>query len=588
MSINLSVPQQTTVQSTPRIAVIGIGGGGGNAVNNMIESNLEGVDFIVANTDAQALLQSKADRRIQLGEVTTQGLGAGANPTVGKVAAEESIDEVMKEIEGTNMLFIAAGMGGGTGTGATSVIAQAARERGILTIGVVTKPFTFEGKRRMEQAKQGIEELTKHVDTLIIIPNQNLFYLSNKNTTFAEAFKIADEVLHSGVRSVTDLMIMPGLINLDFSDVRTVMSEMGKAMMGSGEAEGESRAKEAAEMAISNPLLDDASMKGARGVLINITGGNDITLFEVDEAANIIREQVDEDANIIFGSCFDENLDGKIRVSVVATGIDVQGVAIKPIAALSSIEVAVKPELQAEVQQETPKRQEFFEIDNKPIKTAWVHPLRRGRGGDVSEEKSDVEAILETETVIESVIKPAVESSIEVETQAIETEIQTIPENSEAIPSMPHATELFAESMEVNSSSNIQKNISEEATPFKPHIVNSNGNETPIVEKYIETKTSMKDAFIPAAPAEPMFAKNMEEPYLATEIISNNNDVSEQEKSKSEAKSSSHTPTLFERVTGLSITRNTRPDANKKNEPNYPPAATEEELEIPAFLRRKL
>lgn len=577
MSINLSVPQQTTVQSTPRIAVIGIGGGGGNAVNNMIESNLEGVDFIVANTDAQALLQSKSDRRIQLGEVTTQGLGAGANPTVGKAAAEESIEEVMKEIEGTNMLFIAAGMGGGTGTGATSVIAQAARERGILTIGVVTKPFTFEGKRRMEQAKQGIEELTKHVDTLIIIPNQNLFYLSNKNTTFAEAFKIADEVLHSGVRSVTDLMIMPGLINLDFSDVRTVMSEMGKAMMGAGEAEGECRAKEAAEMAISNPLLDDASMKGARGVLINITGGNDITLFEVDEAANIIREQVDEDANIIFGSCFDENLDGKIRVSVVATGIDVQGIAIKPIAALSSSEIAVKPDLQAAIQQEISKPQEFFEIDNKPIQTAWVHPLRRGRGTAVSEKKPDTELKLETETAVE----PAVESSIEID-------MQTIPESSEAIPSMPHATEFFAESMEASLDSDIQEDASEEeAAPFKPHIVSSNENDTPVVEKYIEEKTSSEDAFIPAAPAEPMFARSMEETYSTTEII-NNNVFSEQEDSRSEAKNSSHTPTLFERVTGLSITRNTRPDTDKKHEPSYPSAATEKELEIPAFLRRKL
>ena len=305
----------------PRITVIGVGGAGGNAVNNMILSRLEGVEFIVANTDAQSLGQSRTERRIQLGTQVTQGLGAGSRPQAGRAAAEESIEDILGQIAGANMLFITAGMGGGTGTGAAPVIAQAAREQGILTVGVVTKPFHFEGAHRMRTAEQGIEELQQYVDTLIIIPNQNLFRVATERTTFADAFKMADDVLYSGVRGVTDLMVMPGLINLDFADIRTVMSEMGKAMMGTGEAEGDKRAIDAAEAAISNPLLDDTSMKGAKGVLINITGGMDMTLFEVDEAANRIRDEVDPEANIIFGSTFDEKLNGKMRVSVVATGI---------------------------------------------------------------------------------------------------------------------------------------------------------------------------------------------------------------------------------------------------------------------------
>ncbi|HKU95615.1 MAG TPA: cell division protein FtsZ, partial [Vineibacter sp.] len=320
MTINLSLPQSES-DLKPRITVIGVGGAGGNAVNNMISSSLEGVEFVVANTDAQALGQSLADRRIQLGISITQGLGAGARPAVGKQAAEEALPELMKALEGSNMVFVTAGMGGGTGTGAAPVIAQAARDQGILTVGVVTKPFHFEGRRRMAMADDGIIELEKYVDTLIIIPNQNLFKIANEKTTFADAFKMADDVLYSGVRGVTDLMVMPGLINLDFADIRTVMGEMGKAMMGTGEAEGPDRAKAAAEAAISNPLLEDASMKGAKGVLINITGGLDMTLLEVDEAANRIREEVDPDADIIFGSTFDAAMQGRMRVSVVATGI---------------------------------------------------------------------------------------------------------------------------------------------------------------------------------------------------------------------------------------------------------------------------
>lgn len=309
----------------PRISVIGVGGAGGNAVNNMIRYQLEGVEFIISNTDAQALTHSLAEKKIQLGLEITQGLGAGSRPDVGKAAAEETLEETLGMLKGSHMLFITAGMGGGTGTGAAPVIAKAAREMGVLTVGVVTKPFHFEGSQRMKIAESGIQELQQYVDTLIIIPNQNLFRVANERTTFADAFKMADDVLYSGVRGITDLMIMPGLINLDFADVRSVMSEMGKAMMGTGEAEGENRAIEAAEAAISNPLLDDVSMKGAKGVLINITGGLDMTLFEVDEAANRIRQEVDPSANIIFGSTFDEKMEGVMRVSVVATGIDAEG-----------------------------------------------------------------------------------------------------------------------------------------------------------------------------------------------------------------------------------------------------------------------
>ncbi|MFM8678039.1 MAG: cell division protein FtsZ [Alphaproteobacteria bacterium] len=321
MPLNLSVPNGQ-IDLKPRITVIGVGGAGGNAVSNMIRSELDGVDFVVANTDAQALGQNLASARIQLGLGVTQGLGAGARPEVGRAAAEEAIAQISEAIEGSHMVFIAAGMGGGTGTGAAPVIARAARELDILTVGVVTKPFNFEGQKRMQMAEAGIAELQQVVDTLIVIPNQNLFRIANERTTFADAFKMADDVLYSGVRGVTDLMIMPGLINLDFADIRSVMAEMGKAMMGTGEAEGETRATDAAQKAISNPLLDDVSMKGARGVLINITGGPDMTLFEVDEAANRIREEVDPDANIIFGSTFDESMTGRMRVSVVATGID--------------------------------------------------------------------------------------------------------------------------------------------------------------------------------------------------------------------------------------------------------------------------
>lgn len=327
MAIKLAVGETSFTHLKPRITVIGVGGGGGNAISNMMAKNLEGVDFVVANTDAQALALSPAGRKIQLGLEITQGLGAGARPEIGKMAAEEAHDEIEKELADSNMVFITAGMGGGTGSGAAPVVAKIAKEKGILTVGVVTKPFAFEGKKRMENAEAALETFIKEVDSIIVIPNQNLFRIADKKTTLKDAFIKADEVLYDGVRSITDLMIMPGLINLDFADVKRIMEDKGKAIMGTGEAEGEDRARVAAEQALSNPILDDCSMKGAKGVLINITGGSDITLMEIDEAVNIIREEVDENAEIIFGSSYDDSLSGRIRVSIVVTGIDDEATA---------------------------------------------------------------------------------------------------------------------------------------------------------------------------------------------------------------------------------------------------------------------
>nr|WIE94201.1 cell division protein FtsZ [Mesorhizobium sp. WSM4875] len=361
MTINLKKPDITELK--PRITVFGVGGGGGNAVNNMITAGLRGVEFVVANTDAQALTMSKAERLIQLGAHVTEGLGAGSQPEVGRAAAEECIDEIIDHLSNTHMCFVTAGMGGGTGTGAAPVVARAAREKGILTVGVVTKPFHFEGQRRMKTADMGIEELQKCVDTLIVIPNQNLFRLANDKTTFADAFAMADQVLYSGVACITDLMVKEGLINLDFADVRSVMREMGKAMMGTGEASGEGRAMAAAEAAIANPLLDETSMKGAKGLLISITGGRDLTLFEVDEAATRIREEVDQDANIILGATFDEELEGVIRVSVVATGIDKSAaeIAAAPISIRAPQKLVARPAAPVQESRPAPVQQQAYE-----------------------------------------------------------------------------------------------------------------------------------------------------------------------------------------------------------------------------------
>ncbi len=383
-AMSITIGPAVTDDLRPKITVIGIGGAGGNAIANMIASEIEGVDFIVANTDAQALSSSPAEKRIQLGPDITGGLGAGARPEVGKAAAEETVQQLEEALEGVNMVFIAAGMGGGTGTGAAPVIAETARKMGILTVGVVTKPFLFEGTRRMRAAESGITELQDHVDTLIVIPNQNLFLVAKAETTFKEAFELADEVLQQGVRSITDLMVMPGLINLDFADVRSVMSEMGKAMMGTGEGQGENRALEAAEQAIANPLLDGVSMQGARGVIISIIGGEDMKLLEVDEAANHIRELVDEDANIIWGSAFNPDLDGKIRVSVVATGIEggADGAAARPaMETLSSPRAPQRPMLDLPGDKE---------VEAEP-QEASVTPL--SFGGDVSDDTDAAPAI---------------------------------------------------------------------------------------------------------------------------------------------------------------------------------------------------
>ncbi|SFS71736.1 cell division protein FtsZ [Sulfitobacter marinus] len=369
MTLNLSMPGQGDLK--PRITVFGVGGAGGNAVNNMIEKNLDGVDFVVANTDAQALQQAKAELRVQLGIKVTEGLGAGARASVGAAAAEESIEQIVDHLAGAHMCFITAGMGGGTGTGAAPIIAQAARELGVLTVGVVTKPFQFEGNKRMRQAEEGVEALQKVVDTLIIIPNQNLFRLANEKTTFTEAFSMADDVLYQGVKGVTDLMVRPGLINLDFADVRAVMDEMGKAMMGTGEAEGEDRAIQAAEKAIANPLLDEISLRGAKGVLINITGGHDLTLFELDEAANRIREEVDPEANIIVGSTLDTELGGLMRVSVVATGIDAVDVNTEmPVPRRSMSQPLQQKTVPAPAAEEAPQTvavQEEYEDEQPPL-----------------------------------------------------------------------------------------------------------------------------------------------------------------------------------------------------------------------------
>jgi cell division protein FtsZ len=408
MSINIGPPVVDELK--PKIAVIGVGGAGGNAIANMINAKVEGVDFIVANTDAQALNSSPAEFRIQLGPDITQGLGAGSRPEVGRAAAEETLEQVKSALTGAHMCFIAAGMGGGTGTGAAPVIARAAREMNILTVGVVTKPFLFEGQRRMRSCEAGIEELQQHVDTLIVIPNQNLFLVANPNTTFKEAFLLADEVLQQGVRGITDLMVMPGLINLDFADVRSVMHEMGKAMMGTGEAEGDGRALEAAERAIANPLLDGVSMQGAKGVIISITGGDDMRLMEVDEAANHIRELVDPDANIIWGSAFNENLNGKIRVSVVATGIDHDGsipapaprsfsfdqmTRAAPIAAAAPIVEEAVAETAADVEDEVEAESETARF---AMPTGYEPPLDEADGDDeiaaADEEASDEDALV--------------------------------------------------------------------------------------------------------------------------------------------------------------------------------------------------
>jgi cell division protein FtsZ len=520
MSINLTIPNSNTPQLKPRITVIGVGGAGGNAVNNMIGKQLEGVDFVVANTDAQALSLSKTECRVQLGANVTEGLGAGSKPEVGRAAAEESIAEIEEQIKDSHMVFIAAGMGGGTGTGAAPVIARAAKERGILTVGVITKPFQFEGMHRYNLAEAGIEDLEQFVDTLIVIPNQNLFRVANEQTTFADAFNMADEVLYSGVRGVTDLMIMPGLINLDFADIRSVMSEMGKAMMGTGEAEGERRALDAAEAAISNPLLDDSSMAGAKGVLINITGGQDMTLFEADEAANRIRSEVDVDAYIIFGSTFDDSLSGKIRVSVVATGMDRESIAVPAPTFLSvSSPVANPPEAEARPISQSPRLMKSNVSDSiegpDKVELKNIHTVASANGETL--EEVDLE-IPSAESVREA-LKNTAAGEVKEEVATIE---QVVPVN-EAEASI----------------------MDEEEAEQTREVVIDQGEPAPATPRQ-----NSEDAFIPEAPicSTGEQAPDVADPFAAA-AMTNGGKNTDTKPVASEPKAKKQS--LFERVTGL-------------------------------------
>ena len=466
MTINLQAPDITELK--PKITVFGVGGAGGNAVNNMIKSGLEGVEFVVANTDAQALTSSRSDKVVQMGLQVTEGLGAGSQPEVGRQAAEEVIDEINDYLNGSHMAFITAGMGGGTGTGAAPIVARAAREKGILTVGVVTKPFQFEGARRMRLADAGIEELQANVDTLIVIPNQNLFRIANEKTTFADAFSMADQVLNSGVSCITDLMVKEGLINLDFADVRSVMNEMGKAMMGTGEASGENRAVEAAEAAIANPLLDETSMAGAQGLLISITGGNDLTLFEVDEAATRIREEVDPDANIILGATFDEALEGIVRVSVVATGIE------------KGAQTGVVPEIKAASTFLRP----IMEKQAQMPETAVAAPVT-------------AEAAIEAELVIE---EPTAAT----------------PEPVEPIMATPEVTAPAMEAEPAKSDPAVT------ITPFAPSaeaMELAKSNDLPAFESF-ETPEMPAVSEAPEVPSEPFIPATAEEPFVAQQIPS--------------------------------------------------------------------
>lgn len=553
MSIKLAVPEKNMIQLKPRISVIGVGGGGGNAVNNMISKKLEGIDFIVANTDAQALENSKTQRRIQLGLETTKGLGAGARPEIGKMAAEEAIEDIKRELEGANMVFITAGMGGGTGSGAAPVVAKAAKEMGILTVGVVTKPFDFEGKKRSQTADTALENFTNEVDSIIVILNQNLFRNANKNTTLSEAFVMADNVLYDGVRSITDLMMMPGLINLDFADVKAIMEDKGKAIMGTGEAEGEDRAVKAAEQALNNPLLDNYSMKGAKGVLINITASQDITLMEVDEAVNRIKEEVDEDANIIFGSSFDANLDGKIRVSIVATGIDEQAPRVaeplkkaEPVAA----PIPVIEETKVEVVEES--NNHFDRMDEVLQQLSENSALEEG----VDESVDDV-ATISPMPIAESVM-PQEERSFE--------DFDKF-EKSEVLSDMPKSSALF------------------KAIINRPSAEENNKSEESQISEALESQESF---FVPKA----ALKMPEEEPELfPNHVPTPAKPVEEVEKlivNENEPRRRS----FIEIMTGRSIAkRNQQKQSVRVQEPVAPSFSDDMDdkvnLEIPSFLRRK-
>ena len=558
MSINLGVADTTVSHLKPRIAVIGVGGGGGNAVNNMIAKNLEGVDFVVANTDAQALAHSSASRKIQLGLEITQGLGAGARPEIGKIAAEEAKEEIARELEGVNMVFITAGMGGGTGSGAAPVVAHIAKEKGILTVGVVTKPFSFEGRKRMETAESALANFTSEVDSIIVIPNQNLFRIADKKTTLAEAFLMADDVLYSGVRSITDLMMMPGLINLDFADVKNIMQDKGKAIMGTGEADGDNRAEEAAKQALSNPLLDDCTMHGAKGVLINITGGDDITLMEIDEAANIIKEEVDDNANIIFGSSYDEALAGKIRVSIVVTGIS-DG---KP-----------QPELLPRTKEPSLIDQSYDDSNFVPT----VVPAEESMSDDT------VPVSLDLPEDNESTVQPEdieADSQPTAEENALDDDFSSL-DKSDELPEVPQASALFNA------------------------IMNGSANKTEDEEKGAEelnvaATTKDNDFFFSSTSLQNITEKE-DEPVLFKEHDSDIFKDSKPAETVNEPEEDGHAdeddvkPTFIERVIGYR-NRKKKEDAEELPENivkfsvddnNDVPELSGDELDIPSFLRRK-
>ena len=553
MSIKLAVPEKNMVQLKPRISVIGVGGGGGNAVNNMIAKKLEGVDFIVANTDAQALENSKTQRRIQLGLQTTKGLGAGARPEIGKQAAEEALDDIKRELEGANMVFITAGMGGGTGSGAAPVVAKVAKEQGILTVGVVTKPFQFEGKKRSETAEKALENFTREVDSIIVIPNQNLFRIADKNTTLADAFVMADNVLYDGVRSITDLMIMPGLINLDFADVKAIMEDKGKAIMGTGEAEGEDRAIRAAEQALANPLLDDCSMKGAKGVLINITASQDITLMEVDDAVNRIKEEVDEDANIIFGSSFDASLDGKIRVSIVATGIDDN--------APSRSEMLRK----AEQIKEQPREDKSETAAVESMSEITRQMTQETVAEEAADEDEDIEEIVETATVtmMPREMAPAEETTFE--------DFDNL-KKSEILDDMPNSSALFKAIINKPADEASEENVDAGEQQIHEAI---DAQENYFVPKAALKMPEEEPELFPNHNPAPTVAKPAEE---MEELI-----VSESEPRRR---------SFIEIMTGRSIAkRNQQKQAARVQEPVAPSFADAGDdkvnLERPSFLRRR-
>ena len=580
MSINLAVADATFTHLKPRIVVIGVGGGGGNAVNNMISKNLEGVDFIVANTDAQALAHSAAGKKIQLGLEITQGLGAGARPEIGRMAAEEAKDEIEKALDGANMVFITAGMGGGTGSGAAPLVAKIAKEKGILTVGVVTKPFEFEGKRRMSTAEDAISEFTNEVDSIIIIPNQNLFRIANENTTLTEAFMLADNVLYSGVRSITDLMMMPGLMNLDFADIRTTMEGKGKAIMGTGEAEGEGRARIAAEQALSNPLLDDCSVSGAKSVLINITGGKDLTLMEVQDAAGIIKAETDDSTEIIFGSSYDDALEGKIRVSIVVTGIDAKSAPkVKSVDASSYINdsyvPAVEPAQNADSQM-VAANLERFAANTQP---------------EVTEEDTateDVPVVESVETVEQTDIMPDDDENeiSQEETSFVQEIVQENPdfskfedfdmlEKSAEISDAPKASDLF--------NAIINKQTAPQVDEEKETDEKSIDDYMPADDDIFTSKTAIN-----TVDDDPVLFPTQEEPVFASKA----------EKKEEAPAPISDKPNFIDKILGISRARKNRKEQYTSSEPVSPRFGSDlketensdseiEDLDIPAFLRRK-